>query len=381
MARADIKGRSVPAPPAIKMRLCGGAAKLRYERSMTLLPLPPQSPDVPWPTADWPTGPLPAGVDAARLDRLLDHALSAPSTPDLGETHAVLAVQGGRLVLERYGPGKGAADTFPSWSMAKSITQALCGLLVGDGRLDVHAPADVPEWAAPGDPRGAITLDLLLRMSSGLDFLEEYLPDRPSDVIQMLWGPGKDDVAAYAAAKPLAHEPGRFWYYSSGATNIVARCLARALGQSDGGQAGAGFEAFMRERLFGPLGMTSPIPKFDAAGTFIGSSFCFCTARDFARFGLFYLRDGVWEGRRLLPEGWVDYARTPTWQQPNEDGPYGAHWWLNLETGSFAAQGFGGQFIIVAPDIDLVLVRSGDTPLAQKENIKAWVGEVVGCFR
>jgi CubicO group peptidase (beta-lactamase class C family) len=185
-----------------------------------------------------------------------------------------------------------------------------------------------------------------------------------------------DDVAAYAAAKPLEHAPGSFWSYSSGTTNIVSRCLSRASGLY-----GADFEAFMRERLFAPLGMTSPIPKFDAAGTFIGSSFCFCTAHDFARFGLFYLRDGVWEGRRILPEGWVDYARTPTWQQPNDDGPYGAHWWLNLATGAFAAQGYGSQFIVVAPDLDLVLVRSGDTPLALKQNATAWVAEVVGCFR
>ena len=165
----------------------------------------------------------------------------------------------------------------------------------------------------------------MLRMSSGLAFVEDYDPEHPSDVIAMLYGEGKDDVAAYAAAKPLAHEPGRFWSYSSGTTNIVSRCLSRALDAF-----GPDFEAFMRERLFEPLGMTSAMPKFDAAGTFIGSSFCFCTARDFARFGLLYLRDGVWEGRRILPAGWVDYARTETWRQPTDDIPYGAHWWLGV---------------------------------------------------
>jgi CubicO group peptidase (beta-lactamase class C family) len=289
----------------------------------------------------------------------------------------VLIVQGGRLVLERYGPGRGPDQTFPSWSMAKSITQALAGMAVLDGRLDIHAPAAVPEWREPGDPRGAITLDLLLRMSSGLAFVEDYVPGHPSDVIEMLWGAGKDDTAAYAAAKPLEHAPGANWYYSSGTTNIVSRCIADALGVH-----GADFEAFMRRRLFEPLGMSSPAPKFDAAGTFIGSSFCFCTAQDFARFGLLYLRDGVWDGQRLLPEGWVDYARTQTWQQPNDDGPYGAHWWLGTGgPGSFAAQGFGGQFIVVAPDLDMVMVRSGDTPLELKLNPKAWIGEVVDCFR
>jgi CubicO group peptidase (beta-lactamase class C family) len=344
---------------------------------MSLTALPTQPDNVPWPTADWPRGELPAGVDKTRLDRLLAHALSTRATDDLGETHAALVVQGGRLVVERYGPGRGPDETFPSWSMAKSITQALAGLLVGDGLVDIHAPAAVPEWAGADDPRRAITLDLLLRMSSGLDFIEDYVPGHPSDVIEMLRGAGKADLAAYAAAKPLAHAPGAFWSYSSGTTNIVCRALADALGAR-----GPGFEAFMRERLFEPLGMSSPVPKFDAAGTFIGSSYCFCTARDFARFGLLYLRDGVWDGRRLLPKGWVDYARTQTWQQPNDDGPYGAHWWLETGgPGSFAAHGYGGQFIVVVPDLDLVAVRSGDTPLALKLNPKAWIGEVVDCFR
>jgi CubicO group peptidase (beta-lactamase class C family) len=344
---------------------------------MSLPPLPPQPADVAWPTKAWPRGELPAGANKARLEALLGHALGQVQTDDLGETHALLIVQGGRLIVERYGPGQGPDQTYPSWSMAKSITQALVGVLVGDGLLDIHAPADVPEWRGQGDPRGAVTLDLLLRMSSGLAFVEDYVPEHPSDVIEMLWGAGKDDVAHYAADKPLEHEPGAFWYYSSGTTNIVSRCIARALKADD-----AGFEAFMRRRLFEPLGMTSPLPRFDPAGTFIGSSFCFCTAADFARFGTLYLRDGVWEGQRLLPAGWVDYARTKTWQQPNDDGPYGAHWWLDTGgPGSFAAHGFGGQFIAVIPDLDMVLVRSGDTPLELKLNPKAWILEVVNCFR
>jgi CubicO group peptidase (beta-lactamase class C family) len=145
---------------------------------------------------------------------------------------------------------------------------------------------------------------------------------------------------------------------------------------------GADFETFMRRRLFEPLGMASATPRFDAAGTFIGSSYCFCTARDFARFGLLYLRDGVWEGRRILPRGWVDYARTPTWQQPTEDGPYGAHWWLGMGgPGSFSANGFASQYTVVVPDLDMVVVRNGATPLDRQPAAKAWVGELIGRFR
>jgi len=344
---------------------------------VSLPPLPPQPAGVAWPTAAWPEGPLPAGADRAGIDRLLDFAFSPASLDTMGHTHALVVIQHGRLVLERYDAAHGPDMTYPSWSKAKSITHALVGIAVGDGKLDISAPADVPEWSKPGDPRAAITLDLLLRMSSGLAFVEVYTPEDPSDVIAMLFGEGKDDVAGYAAAKPLAHAPGSFWSYSSGTSNIVSRTLARAVGA-----VGTDFEAFMRRRLFDPIGMTSAIPKFDAAGTFIGSSFCFCTARDFARFGLLYLRGGVWDGRRILPEGWVDYARTQTWQQPNDDGDYGAHWWLGLAgPGSFSANGYDGQYTVVIPDLDMVVVRHGQSPETTKEARVAWIADLVSCFR
>ncbi len=340
---------------------------------MTLPPLPAQPADTPWPTEAWPEGAaLPAGIPA-----LLDAAFAPEAEAKTGLTDALLIVRGGRIVYERYGEGLGPDSTFPSWSKAKSMTQALVGMAVLDGRLDIHAPADAPEWRSPGDPRADITLDQLLRMSSGLKFVEDYVPGSVSDVIEMLFGSGKSDVAAYAAAQPLIHPPGEIMSYASGTTNIVARALARALGADRDG-----FEAFMRARLFGPLGMRTPVPKFDAAGTFIGSSFCFCSARDFARFGLLYLRDGVWDGARLLPEGWVDYARTRTRSKDDPAAPYGAHWWLGVGgPGSFSANGYDGQYTIVVPDLDLVMVRSGRTPLDLKDNLKAWVGEAIQRIR
>jgi CubicO group peptidase (beta-lactamase class C family) len=334
-----------------------------------LPPLPPQPAGTPWPTKAWPLGDAPK---SPALAALLDHAFCDPD--ELEETHAVVIVQGGKLLLERYGKGMSAVDTFPSWSMAKSITQALVGMLVKDGKLDIHAPAAVPEWQQAGDPRQAITLDLLLRMSSGLAFMEEYVADNPSDVIPMLFGAGKEDVAHYAADKPLAHAPGSFWSYSSGTTNIVARIAGRA--------AGGDFESFMGKRLFAPLGMTSPQPKFDTAGTFIGSSFCFCTAQDFARFGLLYLRGGQWEGQELLPASWVDYARTPTWQQPTDQQRYGAHWWLDMVgPGTFSANGYEGQSITLVPELDLIVVRHGSTPAEKMINLRGWLTSVVDSFR
>jgi CubicO group peptidase (beta-lactamase class C family) len=343
---------------------------------MALAPLPAQPANVAWPTKAWPQGDFPGGFDSPRLGAALGRAF-AGADPDLGETHALVIVQGGRLLLERYAPDFGPDVTCKSWSMAKSITHALTGLAVADGKIDISAPADVPEWRGPGDPRGAITLDHLLRMSSGLAFREAYVPGEPSDVIEMLSGAGRADMAAFAASFPLAHRPDEVFYYSSGTTNIICRCLARALGA-----AGDAFKAYMFERLFDPIGMTSALPRFDDAGTFIGSSYCFATPQDFARFGLLYMRGGVWDGRRILPEGWVDYARTRTFQQADcPDGPYGAHWWLDaMGPGSFSAHGYEGQYLMLRPRRDLILVRHGVTPEANHPRLRAWLGEIADLF-
>jgi len=312
-------------------------------------------------------------VDGARLAALCEPLFRDPAPESHGKTSALLVVQHGRIVLERYAAGVGRDTPLRSWSMAKSITHALVGLRRGDGHLDVNAPAPVPAWQRPGDPRRAITLEHLLRMLDGLDFVEVYEATGRSDVVEMLFGAGKDDVAAFADARPAAHPPGRVWSYSSGTTNIVAAILARSIG---GGQ--AGLLAFMQERLFRPLGMTSATPRFDAAGNFVASSYVFATARDFARFGLLYLRDGVWEGRRLLPEGWVDHARTPT---PGSGGQYGAHWWLALDgSGIFSANGFRCQYILAVPSRDLVVVRLGESDHDQKPALLRSLKELVGCF-
>jgi CubicO group peptidase (beta-lactamase class C family) len=339
---------------------------------MTALPsLPSQPSSVPWPTREWPVAAMDAAVDADAVHAAADAAF-ASGAPH-GETLALLAVHRGRLVFERYADGKGTDDTFPSWSMAKSMLHAAIGILVGEGKLEVHAPAPVPAWRSAGDPRGAITLEHLLRMVDGLDFVELYEATGRSDVVDMLFGAGKQDVAAYAAARPLAHPPGTYWSYASGTSNIVARIACDAVG--GGEQATTGF---LHERLFAPIGMTSARPRFDAAGTFIGSSYVFCAARDFARFGLLYLRDGVWDGTRLLPAGWVDHARTET---PASIGRYGAHWWLALDgSGIFTANGFQGQHIVVDPVRDLVLVRLGVSTPAQRVDVSHGLRAITRAF-
>lgn len=347
--------------------------EVRYDPgAVGLVPLPTQPDDVAWPTGSWPEAAASDAVAADRLGALLDRIFAEPPPEQVGATHALLVVHRGRLVAERYDREHGPDSVLSSWSMAKSVLHALVGVLVGRGRLDVSAPAEVPEWPE-GDPRRAITLDQLLRMSSGLHFDEEYTDPETSNTIQMLFGPGKRDVAGFAARMPLVHEPGSVWSYSSGTSNIVSAIVGRTVG---GGE--AGMRAFMRRELLEPLGMRSADPRFDEAGTWIGSSFLFATARDFARFGLLCLRDGVWEGRRMLPEGWIDYARTPT---PGSEHEYGAHFWLAQDgSGRFSANGFRGQYTLMDPARDLVVVRLGTSMPEQRRGTYLGLREVVEAF-
>ena len=336
--------------------------------------LPKQPTGTPWPTQAWPTGDIQANTDRQTLDQLVDQGFTDVET--LGQTQAFIAIQSGQIVEERYGEGYGPDDTYHSWSMAKSITHALVSFAVEQGVLSLDAPVKVSEWQGQDDPRASISLEQLLRMSSGLQFTEDYENSGISHTIEMLFGSGSDDVAAFAAALPLEHPPGTFWSYSSGTTNIICRLLAEALNLDRDG-----FEAFMRDKLLSPIGMSSAQPKFDTAGTFLGSSFCFCTARDFARFGLLYLRGGQWDGAQILPEAWVDHARTPTPNVPDDEPMgYGAHWWLDMAgPGSFSANGYDGQYIVLVPEKDLILVRHGASE-AQKDSVRAWLADVAACF-
>jgi CubicO group peptidase (beta-lactamase class C family) len=238
----------------------------------------------------------------------------------------------------------------------------------------------VPEWQAEGDPRRAITLDQLMRMSSGLQFDEVYLP--LYDATQMLYG--RADFAAFAAAKLPAGPPESVWNYSSGTANIIARIVRQTVEKE-----AAGTTDFLRRELFDRIGMTSALIEPDPSGTFVGSSYAVATPRDWARFGLLYLQDGVWRGERLLPEGWVRYSVTPTPGAPK--GEYGAMFWLNAGAAgdpalrlwpsaprdAFAAQGFQEQKLIVIPSRKLVLVRFGATSERRAWNTDAFIADVL----
>jgi len=326
----------------------------------------------------------------AELAALVDELFSRPDSQ--GRSHALLIEQGGEIVIERYGTQAAndfqravrldAHSTLISWSMAKSITHATVGVLVADGRLDVEAPAPVPEWQ--GTAKAAITTLDLLEMRSGLHFIEDYIDGTTSNCIEMLFGDSGPSHGAYAAGQDLAHAPGTVWNYSSGSTNILTRIIGDIVHGSPGGAPAAreaAVRAFLADRLFGPLGATTAEPKFDGAGDFVGSSFVYATARDFAAFGELYLHDGVThagQGRRILPVGWSEHARHQVATDPDTGFGYGRHWWSWPDVpGSLSCHGYEGQFIVVAPQIDTVLVHLGKTDIADAPALRRRLGALL----
>ena len=279
-------------------------------------------------------------------------------------TNGLVVVKDGRLVYERYARGFGPDRPHIVWSASKSVLQAVYGRAVAEGLVDLdQAVAARSPWL-PAD-KAALTYRQLLRMSSGIDFVEgyEYAP-LFSDVLAMLYTTGRGDMAAYAAARPLAAAPGAAWAYKSGDSLILSAALRDLVGLDR-------YPDYPWTALFDPLGIASVTWERDGQGTFVGSSYLYLTPRDLARIGLLYLRDGCWAGARLLPEGWVAFAATPA---PALDGAgsYGAHWWLNRPDPDgerpfaeapddlLAASGHWGQKLLVLPGHGLVIARAAD---------------------
>lgn len=293
---------------------------------------------------------------------LLDRAFVDPPGELPQRTRAIAIVQRGHLVAERYAPGFGPETPIAGWSLAKLVVNAMIGVLVREGRLALGAPAPVDAWSQPDDPRRAITIEHLLRMISGLRFQETYR-DLREDVMQMLLG--EPDCAGFAARKPLDHPPGSHWQYSGGSSNILSGVVKTVIGAE-------GYASFPRRELFRLLGMVTAVLEMDASGHFVGSSYMYASARDWARLGQLYLQDGVFDGKRILPAGWVEFSCSPTTQSP--EGEFGAHLWrrvsryyqslegpVSLPDETYHAIGYEGQFVSVVPGEDLVVVRLGLT--------------------
>lgn len=304
----------------------------------------------------WPLGNIvpdsTTGIDLQQLQQVASGLIDKEAYG--GHAFSFMVIHKGIPVAEKYNEGINEKTRLLSWSMAKSFTSALAGIMVMDGKLNIHAPADIPEWQ--NDHRRNITINNLLQMQSGLKYNEDY--GNRSDVTVMLHC--EADLARFAYIKPLEYEPGTFWYYSSGSTNIVNHLMRNTFGND------AEYYRFATRRLFNKIGMPDAVFEVDASGTQVGSSYIYATTRDYARFALLYLNDGIFNGERILPEAWVDYSRSIV---PNTRGAYGAGFWLNRNNefdaapaNMFYCKGHDGQRIFIFPDQQLAVVVLGYSP-------------------
>ena len=304
------------------------------------------------------------------LEKTLDWAFSEPDSTRPVQTRAVVVLHNGKVVAERYAEGIIRNTPLIGWSMTKSVTNAMIGLLVKDGKLKVSAPAPIKEWK--NDERAAITLDNLLRMSSGLDFEEDY--GKVSDATNMLFR--VPNAGQYAIQSPLKVKPGTEWYYSSGTTNILQELIRRQFKNLPT------YLAFPHQRLFQKLGMSTAIMEPDPSGLYVGSSYMFASARDWAKFGQLYLQDGQWKGEQILPKGWAAYSGRET---PHSDGVYAAQFWIGYRKDGmpqdlYYADGFEGQRVLIVPSKNLVVVRLGCTPNAENFDDVRFFREIIAEF-
>jgi hypothetical protein len=318
--------------------------------------------------AEVPIAPAPDGFapdgrvasDKPAVTAAIERVFAEQAGEPIKRVKAVVIVKDGRVVAERYAEGVDEHSPLISFSVAKSFTNALLGILVREGKLRVDEPLNAPEWRAGDDPRRTITLEDLMRMRSGLAVEEAESAFSPVARMEFLHG----DMAGFAGAQPAKEPPGRTWEYTSADTVLLARKIGSVVG---GGP--AGLREFARRELFAPLGMGDVTMEFDGAGTFVGSTYVYASARDYARLGWLYLRDGVApDGTRLLPEGWADWSRRSTL-----GAPYGAGFWTNdgpsepaqwriaggYPKDGFFASGTMGQRIYVVPSAHLVITRFG----------------------
>jgi CubicO group peptidase (beta-lactamase class C family) len=340
-------------------------------------------------TRAWPTGDRDAharvdAADSAALAGILDWAFDDASLRRPQNTRGIVVVHGGRIVAERYAPGWGPYTPQLSWSMGKSIAATLIGVLAQDGLLRIEDPAPLEEWRGERDPRRSIRIADLLRMSSGLDFDNLGLNPATSYIAaNEHFRPYFDalDVAAHAVNQPARFAPGEVWRYRNSdplTLMEIARRTVEARGED--------FLRFPQQRLFDRIGARSFVLETDAWGNFIITGFDFGGTRDWARLGMLYLNDGVWEGERILADGFTDFVSTPAPGDPSRG--YGGLFWLNrggamdrLPEDAYWMAGYMGQTTMIIPSRDLVVVRQGPSPGgdgAYFEELVARILEVVG---
>lgn len=337
------------------------------------LALPPNinTDTIPWPQGDLISDQISSAINKEKLYQAIQNVFKEPDTLHKVYTRAVVVVYDGKLIAEQYAPGFNKNSKMLGWSMTKSVISALTGILIQQGKLNLMAPAPVPEWEKINDPRHIITIKNILQQSTGLDFEEDY--QKSSDATKMLFESG--NMSGYAASRPIKDTPGTVFYYSSGNTNILSKIIRQTLGDSM-------YYRFPYDSLFYKIGMYSAVIEPDASGTFVGSSYMYATPRDWARFGLLYLNNGTWNNQQILPKEWVTQTYTPTPSSPLKD--YGYMFWLNgfdadknamrhfpdVPADMYCASGYGGQKVVIIPSKKLVVVRLGLNPVNDNDLLK-----------
>ncbi|HSN72950.1 MAG TPA: serine hydrolase [Steroidobacteraceae bacterium] len=339
----------------------------------TLPAFPAQAPDLdgePWPTGDRDAtaDPGPAGTALAKV---LDRAFAGDYGPGTRTTGAVI-VHRGRIVAERYADGFGPHVSQRTWSVAKSLASTVIGVATHRGIIDPSEPAPIPEWQQPGDPRAAITTDLLLRMASGLH--SDTAGNRTDPVYF-----GGVAVTERTVSWPLEVPPGQRFRYANNDTMLAIRGLRARLGDDTRAL------AFPYEALLWKIGMTRTQLETDWQGNFVLSSQVWSTARDLARLGLLYLNEGIWNGERILPADWLAYVSRPSGPQPDRDLGYGAAFWLINETpgvpvDTVAALGNRGQVIVIVPSREIVVVRRGEDPAGKRFDAVAFAMDTIAAL-
>jgi CubicO group peptidase (beta-lactamase class C family) len=358
--------------------LVNGLSEDEIRKQHFIIPAPPleNRDTIAWPYGEKIAEAAPAVIDTVQLNHALDNAMQALHKGEPAYTRAFLVLYDGKIVGERYAPGFDKNSRLIGWSMSKSLNAAVIGVLVKAGKLNPNAPAPVPEWK--GTDKEKITLKELLQQTTGLDFTEDY--GAPSEATNMLFK--QSDMGAFTAKLPLKYAPGSMFYYSSGNANIISRIIRQTVGDSI-------YSAFPYKALFHKINMYSLLLEPDASGTYVGSSYSYATARDFARFGLLYYNNGSWNGEQLLPENWVKESIQPAtankqkrygyqfWLNGIDDKDPSKHWFPDAPADMFFADGFGGQNVFIIPSKKLIVVRLGVKTIDENK----YLGEVIRAIK
>jgi CubicO group peptidase (beta-lactamase class C family) len=329
------------------------------------------------------------GVNREKLARAVDEAFTREG---IGETRAVIVMHGGEIVAERYGEGYGPETRFLGWSMSKTVTGVLIGMLVADGRLHLDEAPPIPRWQRAGDPRGEITLRQLLQMRSGLRHEEKAEPVYTSGEVRMMFLDGRDNMAGWAEAQPLENEPGRKFKYSTPDAMILSDIAGRVVAPgASPAERQRSMADYLESRLAVPLGMKSLTAEYDRAGTMMGGSMIWASAPDWARFGEFLRRKGSVKGAQIVPRAWIEFMAKPS----PRSSDYGATVWLNRDSGGerdvlfseegpddlFAAVGHLGQYVLVSPSRRLTVVRLGKTDEKDRAALVDALETIVDLYR